>query len=508
MRQERRKRRRFRQRTRIEAAEERFEKTLHENLQVNDGARSLASDDRLRSVRQPWQRVMVEINGRPNRKYLHSASALIAQSYSKVAGFPHTYHSSELPCPTHMDSFLGGIHNQNLIRSEGISALEFDRKGIYLASVTKSGCLTVHDFEDLFYEGKTFPLDFKEDEGKLWLHISSHSQLDAVRWNTCNQNEVACTSLKSSEVHIYDIGCVSSEPVAVLEKRPTASVNGYRAEKGLTDIAFSSSDSLRLFASDISGMVNVWDRRKGHFPCYELKTKCRDGITSVKLTIDNQVVFGASKHGIIYIWDVRGGRSSAAFQNYRDNFCLSSLKLETHLGKIKSLKAQTSFCFKEIHSIDINPSCRHQLAFHLEDSRSGVFDLNSMNLTHVHCPPPAWSRDGFNDWANLSLLRKPSWLPSSSIYAVGSYDGLHLLDFFPDWSSPCRVHYDEEIKGTCQAHPRTQNGFVSFDEALTSCAAHPITGTIVAGTESSSLLVFSQVSGSCRGEDDDECQRC
>ncbi|VFR02778.1 unnamed protein product [Cuscuta campestris] len=154
-----------------------------------------------------------------------------------------------------MNLFLRGTDDQNPIGSEGVSALEFDRKGVYLASVTKSGCLTVHDFEDLFYEGKVLPLGFKEDEGKLLLHVATYNQLDAVRWNTCNQNEVACTSLKSSEVYIYDIGYVSSEPVDVLRKKPTISITGYTAQKGLSDIAFSSSDTSRLFASDFSALI-------------------------------------------------------------------------------------------------------------------------------------------------------------------------------------------------------------------------------------------------------------
>ncbi|GFP85847.1 protein tesmin/tso1-like cxc 2 [Phtheirospermum japonicum] len=32
-------------------------------------------------------------------------------------------------------------------------------------------------------------------------------QLDVVWWNLANQDEIACTSMKSREVHIYDIAC-------------------------------------------------------------------------------------------------------------------------------------------------------------------------------------------------------------------------------------------------------------------------------------------------------------
>uniref|UniRef100_A0A3Q7JML1 Uncharacterized protein n=1 Tax=Solanum lycopersicum TaxID=4081 RepID=A0A3Q7JML1_SOLLC len=83
-------------------------------------------------------------------------------------------------------------------------------------------------------------------------------------------------------------------------------------------------------------------------------------------------------------------------------------------------KAQSNIVSKEIHSIHINPSCQNQLAFHLDDG---------------------W--DGFNDLANLRCLRKPSWIPAYSIYVVGSLssNGLYLLDFYPDRSSPCHVDF-------------------------------------------------------------------
>ncbi|GFP86461.1 probable 1-deoxy-d-xylulose-5-phosphate synthase 2 chloroplastic [Phtheirospermum japonicum] len=72
-------------------------------------------------------------------------------------------------------------------------------------------------------------------------------QLDVVRWNLANQDEIACTSMKSSEVHIYDIGYISSEPVEVLRKRPNITVHGFNVHKGFSDIAFSSDENSRMF---------------------------------------------------------------------------------------------------------------------------------------------------------------------------------------------------------------------------------------------------------------------
>ncbi|XP_061350522.1 uncharacterized protein LOC133295670 isoform X2 [Gastrolobium bilobum] len=83
---------------------------------------------------------------------------------------------------------------------------------IYLVSVTKSGCLTVHDFEALYCQTQELTC-LKDCESKHLLHLSQNRQLDTVRWNLLNQDEVVCASVKSNELLIFDVGYVSSEPV-------------------------------------------------------------------------------------------------------------------------------------------------------------------------------------------------------------------------------------------------------------------------------------------------------
>ncbi|MCD7459695.1 hypothetical protein HAX54_041652 [Datura stramonium] len=289
------------------------------------------------SKRSQWKRSLLELSGKFDRKYQHDVSGLLMQSYSEVMALPHTYHIDGVPCQTHVNWFLGGAgsnYSQSLLGGEGISALEFDKKGIYLASVTKSGCLTVHDYESLYCNGS------KEDETKQLLHISTGQQLDVVRWNVSNQDEVACTSMKSSEICIFDIGYVSSEPVEVLRKRHTISVHGYNAHRGFSDVAFCSHDGSRLLASDVSGVINIWDRRASDLPCLELATNSSSPLNSIKLNADDQVIFGACKQGTIYMWDIRGGRLSAAFQNNRvlSYSPMTAVKLASELERIASLK--------------------------------------------------------------------------------------------------------------------------------------------------------------------------
>ncbi|KAK9274269.1 hypothetical protein L1049_019083 [Liquidambar formosana] len=326
-----------------------------------------------------------------------------------------------------------------------------------------------------------------EDEKKHLLHLSTHQQLDAVKWNPANQDEVACTSMKSNEVLIFDISYISSEPVEVLRKRHTVNVHGCEIRKGLSDVAFTSVDDSRLLASDAHGVVSIWDRRSSDLPCVELTTNSHIPINSIQFDAENQIVFGAGKLGIIYMWDLRGGGASAAFQSYK-GVChppLTSLKIASLLEKIGSLKAQSDIVSKEVHSIALDPSCPYQLAFHLDDGWSGVLDMHNLQVTHIHCPPPAWL-NGSNASTDLSYLRKPSWLPTYSIYAVGSSseNGIHLLDFYPDSSSPCHVDYNEDkpsISGVKSQNK--QNRFVHLSESVTACATHPLNGTVIAGTK-------------------------
>ncbi|KAI3461076.1 hypothetical protein Pfo_017739 [Paulownia fortunei] len=447
--------------------------------------------------RHPWKRSLIELNGKFEPNYRHHLSSLIIQSYSEIGAFPHKYHVNGEPCQTHGDWFINaGLNNySSAITRQGVSSLEFDSKGVYLASVTKSGCLTVHDFDSIQSP------DLKEDEAKQLLHISTCQQLDVVRWNLANQDEIACTSMKGSEVHIFDIGYISSEPVEVLRKRPNITVHGFNVHKGFSDIAFSSDDNSRLLASDTNGVINVWDRRVSDLPCLELTTNSTGSLNSIKLSGDNEIIYGGSKQGTIFMWDLRGGRSYTAFRNHKEEYCspLTTVKLAHELEKISSLKAQSNIVSKEIHSIDIDPSCPYQLAFHLDDGWSGVLDTNKFQVTHIHCPPPPWL-DEPNDLANLSYLKKPCWLPINSIYVVGSSsnNGLYLLDFYPDCTSPSHVDYIEDMQSTDKAtSPHKQNRYLSLSESVTTCAAHPLNGTIVAGTKLSSLLLISQSKMSC-----------
>nr|XP_027191248.1 uncharacterized protein LOC101498313 isoform X2 [Cicer arietinum] len=454
-----------------------------------------------------WKRSMIELNAKFEPSYRHEMMNLLMRSYSDVGVFPHLYQTdSGEPCCSNLNRILGETSyelNFPLRRRKGVSSIDFDNKGIYLASVTKSGCLTVHDFESLYCQTNKLTC-LQEDESKLLLHLSPDRQLDVVKWNPLNQNEVLCASLKRNVLLIFDVAYLLSEPIEVLRTRHTATVNGSNIPIGLSDVAFASNDS-RIFGADTHGTINVWDRRVKSLPCLELTSTLFGTLNSIQLDAENQIIFGAGRHGIVYVWDIRGGRASATFLSHKE-ICqppVTSVKLATLLEKIGSLKAQAEIVPKEIHSIGLNPSCPYQLAFHLDDGWSGILDINNLQVTHVHCPPPAWLNDSYVSLDQMDL-RKPSWLSTCSIYLAGSpFDrGLHMLDFYPSISSPSHVDYKEDIQEpSSPIKQKNQNRFIPLPEGVLSCAAHPLYNAIVAGTKEASLLVISQKRQSCKGED-------
>ncbi|KAK9061505.1 hypothetical protein SSX86_018687 [Deinandra increscens subsp. villosa] len=347
--------------------------------------------------------------------------------------------------------------------------------------------------------------DQGNDGKKPLLHLSLYegSFCDfiggTVRWNPSNQDEIAYTSssMHNDELTIFDIEYTRANQV--LRKRPPVRVY---LSHGFSDIAFFN-DGERILASDTSGAISMWDRRESDFPQRVLTTKKSIGSFASIQLLGDQCVYGATKGGLIFIWDLRRLRAgrTAACQSDKEvhSSPLTTIDLES------MLQAQGHVRPMIIHSININPSCPYQLGFHIGDGWSGVLDMHNLLVSHVHSPP---SPPLLDRWYTKSFTvvppRKPSWLNEHSIYvaASASSNGLHLIDFYPHPSSPCHVDY-EGSRSPGEGVERKQSVFVPLSKRATVCATHPINGTIVAGTMNASLLVISQKSLCKKGDGDD-----
>uniref|UniRef100_A0A0E0K1T1 Uncharacterized protein n=1 Tax=Oryza punctata TaxID=4537 RepID=A0A0E0K1T1_ORYPU len=408
--------------------------------------------------RHRWSHIAAELDGRIDARFRHRESVRLLDSFSEIRTFSHNYMEGQERCTTY----------------RGVSAMEFDKKGIYLASVTASGCLTVHDFETLYCSTYGPLRGLPNESSNYLLYISNLMPLCAVRWNPANQDEIVCVSRQTDMVLLFDIGCVSSMPTEKGRSRyPVLS----EFRKGLTDVTFSSDDKSWLFASGLDGAVFMWDMRLSKKHCLELIGHPESQFSSVKLNIDNRTVFAATKEGTIHAWDLRGGRASAAFQSHNEVQQLSSVKISTLLGKIPPLKDQTNIVSSEILSIDFNPSCSYQLAFHLDNGWSGALNINTLSGEHeLHI---------------AKATEETNLVADIFIGSVSNTGGMHLLDFHPDTSSACHVDYNAEIRGSDEKKPAV-NKLIPLSQRVVSCAAHPFCHTILAGTQFSSLLVLSQ----------------
>ncbi|XP_076923246.1 uncharacterized protein LOC143585318 [Bidens hawaiensis] len=210
------------------------------------------------------------------------------------------------------------------------------------------------------------------------VHGAPYDSISAVRWNPSNQHEIAYTRLANGELTIFDIE--HSQAIQVLRTRPAASDH---EGQGLSDIAFLNSDT-RVLASDASGAISMWDRRASDLPQRVLKTNKNIGLTSIQLYGD-QRVYGASKDGFIYVWDLGGASQSDKEVNSSPQI---SINLDSMLNEHQPLEAQINIRPKVIQSININPSCPYQLGFHTDDGWSGVLNMHNYLVSHVHCPPP------------------------------------------------------------------------------------------------------------------------
>lgn len=290
--------------------------------------------------------------------------------------------------------------------------MDFDSKGIHLASATRSGCLTILRFDNLYCS------IYGPNSGwigeKNCLHICTYYEFDAVRWNPMNEDEVICTSYNLDQILIYDVNCPSPEPIRTLEK----GVNSNPRAFGFSDITFSSSGASRLFASGCDGTVYMWDMRLDNLPALRLFTsrrlRQRFNLNSIETGAEDWKIFGAYNFGEVLFWDLRTGTRSSTEVPPADNFdvvnAVDNFAPYLATNRRPSLTDfHKAFDTKEIYSIRRDPSYSEQLAFHLETGGSGVLDIRTKTITQVHCPI-------FDDTYKKSYCRqRPAWMPGNSV---------------------------------------------------------------------------------------------
>ncbi|KAL5995152.1 hypothetical protein ACLOJK_025210 [Asimina triloba] len=232
--------------------------------------------------RSKWKISFAELNGRILPKHRHEFSALLLQSYSE--GILLIATASADKAAQRMCAVISG------------TALLMMNRIVNGANDEVSVPQRKEGVSGLEFDNK----DNRSEPSLLQLYSKAKANAISLL-RIMMVSGVACASLQNNKILLFDISYVSHEPVQVLKARPSFTVHGSEIYNGFSDIAFTSFDMSR-----------------------------REDI----------LVYGASKQGIIYAWDLRGGRTSVAFQSHKQVNCppLMSMKVAQMMEKITSLK--------------------------------------------------------------------------------------------------------------------------------------------------------------------------
>lgn len=280
---------------------------------------------------------------------------------------------------------------------------------------------------------------------------SGLSTVDYLKWNPADQNVIAVSSRLTKSVNIYDLQHTQGRPKQTLHL-PNNCAGGNAGDisffnngggggaKGL------SGGGYALLVGGPSGQVFVWDTRMSGAPATTLQSTRGGTVTSVALIENDQAVIAGTQQGDIKAWDLRGGSGGALRFGgiIHHHPILSCTDLRTALAAVPGLLAQAgSVPTCAIQSMSLSPVAPYRAGFHLGCGWSGVLDLRSRRVTHVHAPSQPLvdeqptAADGaramvmWTQMAAPTLRRKACWSADGRRFAVPSRhrDSLLLLDF-------------------------------------------------------------------------------
>jgi len=398
-----------------------------------------------------------------------------------------------------------------------IQCSQFDSTGELLATGGVDGTVLVHSSPAILNaaataaagEGATIKVE------PLLAIQTNLSKLHSVRWNPLDENVVGVASASSRSVHIYDLQRTQGRPTRILTL-PSQTAGGV----GAGDMAFFGSNTRGSGSSSsgtgISGGVGLgysvlvggpngnaflWDLRCSGGPASTLQSLQGGAVTSCHLMDSDQVVIVGTLAGDVKAWDLRGGRGGALrFGGVPHHHpMLTCVNLRIALTEITALLEQSGgipLC--TVQSMAPDPLNPRRVGFHLGCGWSGVLDLPTRKITHVHAPPQTLvaeqptPEDGARAmvlWAQMAaptLRRRACWSEDGTRFVVPSrqQDAISLLDFAESTHAGCCSEVpDEGLVGEGgSAMPRVPPSAttVKISQAAICAAAMPSSHMLVA----------------------------
>lgn len=418
--------------------------------------------------------------------------------------FSVDYVVDHAPPNTH---FLGR-HNESLLMSgtNPPHTMEFDSQGELLLTSSDSACVLIHSMECLKESKESKPL----------LALSAGYPVTRARWNKGNENIMGVTKRVERSLSLYDINYTQGAPTRILHvpHAPSGSTVIGSTAAGLNDLAFlTKHHGYAIAAASQGGQVLLWDTRENaSTPCIALQTMPRSSITSLQPASDDQLIVAGTRDGGILIWDMRysggGGGKAAAIHHFggklhHTHAVLSEIALHERLAHVPGLLLQTNIRESGVKSMQLNPHDETRLAFHLTSTWSGVLDLKTFTITHLHAPNPTVMRVGGDSEATvfsqqvldeeeeeeevltvqLAEKRQGQWMSQNDLYCIPSATtpDLLFLDFSTSKSSGGRVD-DGDGKDAGERRRRLPSAVrVSAGQRVYCVAPHPSQEYIIAG---------------------------
>ncbi|KAK9814560.1 hypothetical protein WJX72_007852 [[Myrmecia] bisecta] len=431
-----------------------------------------------------------------------------------------------LPRPHNIHQRFANAMN---VANDYVSDIKMDAQGELFVSVSSGGAIAVHDFAQLrALRGCQPPVQSREDYEGLdpVVLIDAKRRLEAVQWSPSDQNIIATVSSSDRSIEIYDLQYCQGPPTYCLSLPPRFEPSG----AGCMDLAFFHGGQYNMLAAGSAAAVFLWDRRTSSAPRAVLRdggSSC--GLTCVQLSADDTILHVGTQSGKVLTWDMRGGTTSEVMfggSGFYRHPLLQSTDLHSALLGVPGLAQQTKVPVSSVHALAGDPLDGRRLAFHLACGWSGVLDLTTQRITHVHCPPPMWQLAPTElDGALEALLdrqealvahmmtgwrvqrRRPAWAACGRTFCVGSAagDAVVMLDFSAGSASPCAVPEqatgpDEERQHASARFKLPTSVKVPVVSPVMALAAHPQTDELVGGSRDNTLLLLTSAKEGWRPE--------
>lgn len=209
---------------------------------------------------------------------------------------------------------------------------------------------------------------------------------------------IGVVGASSRNVHLYDIQHTQGRPTRIL------TIPSNAGGIGIGDLSFfgehhsnnGASSGHCVAVGGPSGQVYVWDVRCAGVPSSTLQSMQPGSITSLHVLDYGRVVLAGTQRGDVKAWDVRGGSGGALrFAGVPNRHPLiSCINIGHALADIPGLLQQAgSIPMCSIHSMHPDPCDTARLGFHLGCGWSGVLDVLSKEITHVHAPSQCTPED-------------------------------------------------------------------------------------------------------------------